>query len=168
VCKGRVVVNEHFQVIAATNAIPEGGTESPGLTLTAGGGDGGGGGGGAGVGGGGEGGGGDGGGRQGGGAIPSGSCAGGEIPSGCWSRVFAMGDVAAHPSKELKLGHTAELNAHVVAANVSLCFYLSVYVVHVLDMHTHKLYTRPIRLTRRGNLSWGIQLNSMHMWLRQT
>lgn len=35
-----------------------------------------------------------------------------------WSRVYAMGDVAAHPSQELKVGHTAELNAHVAAANV--------------------------------------------------
>jgi predicted DCC family thiol-disulfide oxidoreductase YuxK len=30
-----------------------------------------------------------------------------------------MGDVAAHPSRELKVGHTAELNAHVAAANVA-------------------------------------------------
>ena len=33
-------------------------------------------------------------------------------------RVYGMGDVMTHPSNEAKLGHTAELNAHVAAANV--------------------------------------------------
>jgi len=32
--------------------------------------------------------------------------------------IFGMGDLIAHASDELKLGHTAELNAHVVAHNV--------------------------------------------------
>jgi NADH dehydrogenase FAD-containing subunit len=46
---------------------------------------------------------------------------GGRVDTGgaVWSRVYAMGDVAAHQSREIKVGHTAELNAHVAAANVA-------------------------------------------------
>ena len=36
-----------------------------------------------------------------------------------YPHIFGMGDAIIHPpSDELKLGHTAELNAHVVVANV--------------------------------------------------
>ena len=33
-------------------------------------------------------------------------------------RVYGMGDMCIHASNEAKLGHTAELNAHVAAENV--------------------------------------------------
>eukprot|EP00966_Prymnesium_polylepis_P240956 5572652-Prymnesium_polylepis.1 len=35
-----------------------------------------------------------------------------------YPNVYCVGDMMSHPSKELKLGHTAEVNAHLVAHNI--------------------------------------------------
>ena len=34
------------------------------------------------------------------------------------SRVYCVGDMMSHKSRELKLGHTAEVNAHLAAHNI--------------------------------------------------
>ena len=50
-------------------------------------------------------------------------------------RVYCVGDMMSHASKELKLGHTAEVNAHLVAHNI------------LADVHGEPLLTYPRGVT---------------------